>query len=248
MRCAGFTLGRAPSCGSSPALPPPAAGIERRADSLAPPSRPSQAKCGSNVLRSKYGKFPVGPLRFRWSHLALPAGHSHLSITAPAAETPTAQGFSDRRNRGFDFCRFCHDRVLTGKSAPPITRLVADERPCGPPVTISEKGRRAAGQPEAMFCSQKLGSLASTDAALERGIRGPLLVIVKMEERETWTARFLRFDREIERIDFDGTFLEVHTTSHARFAAKDRMCVLVNFASKDAKRKRANVDQVRFQT
>ena len=52
----------------------------------------------------------------------------------------------------------------------------------------------------------KLGSPASTDAALERGTRGPLFDIVKMEERETWTARFLRSDREIGRKDFDGTF------------------------------------------
>ena len=28
-----------------------------------------------------------------------------------------------------------------------------------------------------------------------------------MEERETWTARFLRSDREIGQTDFDGTFL-----------------------------------------
>jgi len=53
------------------------------------------------------------------------------------------------------------------------------------------------------------------DAALERGSQGPLFDIVKMEERETWTARFLRSDREIGRTDFDGTFSqEVHYQSH----------------------------------
>src|SRR5690606_15024055 len=54
---------------------------------------------------------------------------------------------------------------------------------------------------------QKLGSTASADVALERGSRGLLFDIVKMEERETWTARFLRSDREIGQTDFDGTFL-----------------------------------------
>src|ERR1700750_114345 len=63
----------------------------------------------------------------------------------------------------------------------------------------SRNGRGAAGQPEEPSCSQKLGSSASTDAALERGSQGPLFDIVKMEERETWTARFLRSDREIGR-------------------------------------------------
>jgi hypothetical protein len=55
-------------------------------------------------------------------------------------------------------------------------------------------------------------ALLPTDADLERGSQGLLFDIVKMEERETWTARFLRSDREIGRTDFDGTFSqEVHT-------------------------------------
>ena len=38
----------------------------------------------------------------------------------------------------------------------------------------------------------EMGSLASTDVAPLSGFRGQLFDIVKMEERETWTARFLR--------------------------------------------------------
>ena len=54
---------------------------------------------------------------------------------------------------------------------------------------------------------EKLGSPASTDAYASR-LRGLLFDSVKMEERETWTARFLRSGREIGRTDFDGTFLK----------------------------------------
>jgi predicted dithiol-disulfide oxidoreductase (DUF899 family) len=71
-------------------------------------------------------------------------------------------------------------------------------------LTIGQTCCRATGE-KVLF--SKLGSSASADVALERGSRGPLFDIVKMEERETWTARFLRSDREIGRIDFDGTFL-----------------------------------------
>jgi hypothetical protein len=51
---------------------------------------------------------------------------------ARRAEMPGALGFLGCRTGGFEFCRFCHFRVLTAKSDAPITRLVAEERPCGP--------------------------------------------------------------------------------------------------------------------
>ena len=99
----------------------------------------------------------------------------------------------------------------------------------------SGKGRGAAGQPEEPSCSQKLGSPASVDVALERGSRGLLFDIVKMEERETWTARFLRSDREIGQTDFDGTFSqEVHTIRRDLRIVSDR-CV-------SSSSKRADVD------
>src|SRR5690349_16543537 len=56
------------------------------------------------------------------------------------------------------------------------------------------------------FLFPKIRKPCFHDAALERGSQGLLFDIVKMEERETWTARFLRSDREIGQTDFDGTF------------------------------------------
>ena len=106
----------------------------------------------------------------------------------------------------------------------------------------------AAGQPEVLSCSQNLEAPASTDAALERGSQGPLFDIVKMEERETWTARFLRSDREIGQTDFDGTFSqEVHYQSQVLRDPVTGVCPR-QFASQDASAKRADVDQVRYQT
>ena len=77
--------------------------------------------------------------------------------------------------------------------------------------------------------SSKFGSCASTDAAVERRTRGQLFDIVKIEERETWTARFLRSGRETGQHDkIDGTFSqEVHTIAdELRFVGS--VCVLVN--------------------
>ena len=128
-------------------------------------------------------------------------------------KSPLRRGFPRAANTDFDFCRFCHFRVLTPKKVSHITRLADDEGLAARRAANSGKGRGAAGQPEEPSCSPKLGSPASTDVALERGSRGLLFDIVKMEERETWTARFLRSDREIGHTDFDGTFSqEVHTT------------------------------------
>ena len=120
-------------------------------------------------------------------------------------------------------------------------------RPARP--VFQERAEVLPGNRKTPVCSQKLGSLASVDAALERGSQGLLFDIVKMEERETWTARFLRFGREIGRTDFDGTFLR---GTYYQFSAVRRVWTDVcprQFASqKDASAKRADVDQVRYQT
>ena len=80
---------------------------------------------------------------------------------------------------------------------------------------------------------KKLGSPASTDASPSR-LWGLLFDIVKMEERETWTARFLRSDREIGQTDFDGTFSqEVHYQSRELRFVVTGVCPR-QFASQDA--------------
>ena len=63
---------------------------------------------------------------------------------------------------------------------------------------------------------------------------------MKMEERETWTAKFLRSGREIGQTDFDGTFLRGTLPITQAFG------LAVTGVSSSSKR--ACVDQVRYQT
>jgi hypothetical protein len=46
---------------------------------------------------------------------------------AAGAKQPSPNGSRKGQIDRFEFCRFCHFRVLTAKTSPPITRLVADE-------------------------------------------------------------------------------------------------------------------------
>ena len=152
---------------------------------------------------------------------------------ARRARKPRRAWVFEWRNRRFDFCRFCHFRVLTAKRVSHITRLADADG------LAARRQRFLIGQ----ICCRATGSKilfpkirkpASTDAALERGSQGPLFDIVKMEERETWTARFLRSDREIGRNRLRRYVFSRGTLPITRgFGPRsDRMCVLVNLHRK----------------
>ena len=157
--------------------------------------------------------------------LALFRGGTIYPSPARVAERPAAPGVFKASNRLFVFCRFCHFRVLTPKMTGHITRLADDERPCGTARSELRKGQRCCRATGRTLLFPKIRKLCFHDVALERGSRGPLFDIVKMEERETWTARFLRSDREIGQTDFDGTFSqEVHYQSHALRSGVTGVC------------------------
>lgn len=150
-----------------------------------------------------------------------------------AAKTPRKPGASARSGGGARRkCRFCHFGVLTGRRAPPYTppSLETKQR-CGAAAVRAEnlKGQgccRATGR-SLLFI--KLGSSASTDVDPQDGPRGQLFEIVKMEERETWTAKFLRTEpgckSDVGQSDFDGTFLqEVHYQSRGLRIAVIGVC------------------------
>jgi len=106
----------------SPCLP----GVQR-AELMARPSCPSQACAGIALLGRKYGKFPISRPASNCHALAMFFGLPILFTSASREKTPGTLGFLEWLAGDFAFCRFCHFRVLTAKTSPPITRLVADE-------------------------------------------------------------------------------------------------------------------------
>ena len=163
--------------------------------------------------------------------------HPIFLSLARRTETPGAPGFLKCQTGGFEFCRFCHFRVLTAKSGAHITRLADDEAlRRAAPATLKEWQRccRATGR---TFLFPKIRKRRFHDAALERGSQGPLFDIVKMEERETWTARFLRSDREIGQTDFDGTFSLRGTLPITRGSPRSDRCVSSSICIARCKRK-----------
>ncbi len=80
------------------------------------------------------------------------------------------------------------------------------------------------------FCSEEFEGLAFTDADDESRSRGQLFDIVKMEERETWTARFLRSgSRELGNTTQSTVrFLKRYIPLPADFGSLVQVCVLVN--------------------
>jgi hypothetical protein len=82
--------------------------------------------------------------------------------------------------------------VLTGSRASTTTRLADDvERLSLPPFSDPERADRPPGNRNKVLFA-RIRKPGFHDVAPETGPRGQLFDIVKMEERETWTARFLR--------------------------------------------------------
>jgi len=205
LRCAGFTLALPPTQCLSSAAEGPAAQVRIGRKVIARPRRLRQAEAvanRSNPIAAHFGS--RGPKKLRRPLQNFPH-FPHSRHWRRWAERPGNPRVLGCQNRRFVFCRFCHFRVLTPKRVSHITRLADADG------LAARRQRFLIGQ----ICCRGTGSKILFpkirkhrfhDAALERGSQGPLFDIVKMEERETWTARFLRSDREIGQTDFDGTF------------------------------------------
>ena len=130
------------------------------------------------------------------------------------------------------------NRVLTDENVSNTTRPVDDAERQPLPLSAILKGQTCCRATGKRFCSPEFGSSGFHRRRPDPGTRGQLFDIVKMEERETWTARFLRNLPSLARSGFNR-----HSTVYVSYrgiqqSARQRakqLCVLVNS-------KRADVD------
>ena len=92
---------------------------------------------------------------------------AHLMPIGVTGKSPGALGFLRALAGDFAFCRFCHFRVLTAKTSPPITRLVADEPARrAPAATTTERADVLPGNRKQISVPKNSEATASNDAAL----------------------------------------------------------------------------------
>ena len=126
----------------------------------------------------------------RVSRVDSPEGGPYNPPTADEAAPESADETSETLEiaKKFEISK----RVLTGSRVSNTTRLADNvERQTLPPISDPERADRPPGNRNKVLFA-RIRKLCFHDVAPETGPRGQLFDIVKMEERETWTARFLR--------------------------------------------------------